>query len=439
VIAVGGWAFWMVISRLSPASEIGQATAIYSLVLLVTTITQLGLEYPLLKKVNSSGSRTFGTVLAIELAITAASILPIFLILDNGYSTDSNHLWLAIGILVFSSLSFVGRFALLGASNSKNVLIIDVVGIVLRFGLGIALVSLGFGVTGILVGFLAQTVVATVAALLIGGRRFGLGLGNRNTFRETIRDSLANAPSKLSSMMIVSLSVVLLSLYGVADDEVGIFYIAVMLSVVAASFASSLAYMSIPASSEMKTDLSSGSLRLGLGFTAPIVAALVVAPGAILSLVGDEYSRASEALIVLASGILPAVVLSNAISKYNNVNRPSKLIAIGGIRLASFLIAFYLLVPMAGILGASYAILLSFLTSISLTLVWSERNSFKLLGIATLSVGIGVIVGRLVELATGSNPLVTILATVLAASVVVFGLKCLSASEIANIVRMIRR
>ena len=49
VVSIAGWIYWVVISKLTSASELGLAVTVYSLVLLVTTIIQLGLEYPLLK------------------------------------------------------------------------------------------------------------------------------------------------------------------------------------------------------------------------------------------------------------------------------------------------------------------------------------------------------------------------------------------------------
>jgi len=50
LVSVAGWLYRLVISKPTLASEIGLAVTVYSLVMLVTTLTQLGLEYPLLKK-----------------------------------------------------------------------------------------------------------------------------------------------------------------------------------------------------------------------------------------------------------------------------------------------------------------------------------------------------------------------------------------------------
>src|SRR2546422_11577139 len=50
IVAAGGWVYWLMISKFATTSEIGHATALYSLVLIINTVIQLGLEYPLLKR-----------------------------------------------------------------------------------------------------------------------------------------------------------------------------------------------------------------------------------------------------------------------------------------------------------------------------------------------------------------------------------------------------
>jgi len=56
LLSVGGWFFWIMISKFAQVSEVGQASTIFGLILLVGSIGQLGFEYPLLKK--SSSQRT---------------------------------------------------------------------------------------------------------------------------------------------------------------------------------------------------------------------------------------------------------------------------------------------------------------------------------------------------------------------------------------------
>lgn len=436
VIAAGGWLFWLVISRFATASEIGHATAIYSLVLVISSIIQFGLEYPLLKR-SADQRHIFGIAMIFELAITVASIPIVIFASHNLYEGSWELALTAIGILIFSSVIFVARFALLGLSNSKAVLIFDAIGIGMRFVMGLVFISLGYKELGILLSFFVQLMVTACGVLFVARKSFGFRLDNFELAKEIIIDGFVNTPSKLSNMLMVSLSVVLLAAFGVTSSEVGIFYISVMISIVAGSFAASLAFMSIPASSTIKSDLSSGSLRLGLSFTSPIIAMMIVDPIAILSLIGVEYTAASGSFIVLAITILPAVILSNAISKFNNLDRPKFLLVIGAVRVIVFLFAFLTLVPQYGTIGAAYSILISFALSAMLSLIWSERIVWKYVVIAISSILTGITTGELSEYIIG-YPSISILIASLSTFAVILALKNTSIKEIRTIVNFMK-
>jgi O-antigen/teichoic acid export membrane protein len=437
IVAAGGGLFWLVLSKIVDASEIGHATAIYSLVLIVSSIIQLGLEYPLLKKSTTYRYQIFGTVIVIELLIIAVAI-PVVLYVANSFYQQSQELaWLAVGILTFSSVSFVAHFALLGLSNAKSVLIFDIIGTVVKFTSGFCLALAGHGASGILLSFLLQDLVILCGMLYLSKKLFGFGLGSIRFAREIIKDGLFNMPSKLSGMLITGLSVVLLTSLGVGSSEVGMFYIAIMVSLVAGIFGSSLAFMAIPASSVMNRDLSLGSLRVGLSFTAPPIAALIVAPAAILSILDAEYVRVADSLVILAAGIVPSVILSNAISKFNNLNEHKKLLAVGSVRLVSFLVAFFIFVPQYGILGAACSITLSFISSAVLSLRWSGRDSITYVALSLISIFTGVILGRITELLIG-HVLAAVLVSICTCFAMILTTKCTNMDEIRKILASAR-
>src|ERR671923_707210 len=83
LVSVTNWLYWLIISGLASTSEIGQATSVYSLVLLIATISQIGLEYPLLKKSSLPRSQILGTVLAIELILALGSIAAVIFLANT--------------------------------------------------------------------------------------------------------------------------------------------------------------------------------------------------------------------------------------------------------------------------------------------------------------------------------------------------------------------
>ena len=356
LVSVTNWIYWIIISRLASTSEIGQATSVYSLVLLIATVSQLGLEYPLLKKSSLHRSQILGTALAIELIIAAGSIAAIIFLANTDIYHESlgRYILVAIGLLVLSPIGFVGRFALLGISNAKSVLVFDIAATMAKFLAAYILLSTGFGAFGILFSFMIGSLVAAITMMLLAGRRLSIKPArDKRHIVEVIKEGLSNSPSKLSRTMILALSVILLASYGISDSDIGTFYIALMISIVGAGLASSMSFTVIPASSESKADLSSGSLRIGLSLTAPLIAALIVAPKDILAILGMQYAAAHTVLLVLSMGILPAAIVMNAISKFNNSGEQRKIIAIGVVQITGFLASFVVLVPYYGTLGGS--------------------------------------------------------------------------------------
>ena len=277
----------------------------------------------------------------------------VFYIINNVFRESSAMFdWIAISTLLFTSAAFVPRFALLGVSRVKSILVIDVISTAIKFVAGFVLVEIGLGALGMLSAILFQYIIMSVATLAVASKTFEFKIGNIKYFAKIISEGLANFPAKLARVLILTLSIVLLASVGIHSSDIGVYYVALMISTVAGSFAASIAFMVIPASMKSKTDLSSDSTRLGLSLTAPIISILVVSPKFILSLIGSEYTSGYLILLFLSVSILPYCIVVNTISKLNNLGKSKKLVLLGAVEVSTFLLAFYFLVPHYGTLGA---------------------------------------------------------------------------------------
>jgi O-antigen/teichoic acid export membrane protein len=437
LIGVGGWVYWLAIPRFTTAAQIGEATTVYSLTIVITTLIQLGFEYPLLKHAQDDRSRIFGTALGIELAITIATV-PLILYLMIGYGFTMDLVWLALGLIIVGPLGFVSRFALLGMSNARTVLLYDILGIMVKFATGIILVGAGYGAVGILSSFVLGTAITSIGTLLYSTKHFNFRFGNALFAKDVLRDSVINIPSKLSRMFVLSMSVLLLASFGISKAETGIFYVAVMISIAVAGFASSMAFMAIPASSKSKIDFSAGSLRLGLSYTAPVVVVLIVAPSAVLSIIGSEYVAASTTLVILSAGVLPSVVVSNLVSKLNTAKKYRQLMAIGTTQLATFVILFFILVPSLGPEGASYSITISFVIAALIGFVWLDKTSRKHVLVAVLSIACSSLAAILVQNALNLHAIATIVVGVIICLSILFKLGNTSVRETKHLIHILR-
>jgi O-antigen/teichoic acid export membrane protein len=448
LISATNWIFWLIVSKLIPASEIGEASVIYSLVLLFSTISQLGLEYPLLKKSVSHSSSILVSSLAIEAIITIILIPVLYYVgsSDAYHSSASSFVWVSIALLVFMSLGFVTRFALLGTSDARSILIRDIIGTASKFIVGLSLVSIGFGVLGILLSFLLYNLVITLLGLTLVLKKFRITKyadiqWRSDTILQLLREALVNTPAKFSrfGMLILSMSVVLLGVFGISDAEIGIFYMTTIISIVIGSLASSISYAVIPASSLAKSDLTDGSMRIGLSLTSPLISALAVVPTYILSILGPEYTSGAFALFILSVGILPSIIVMNSISKFNNSNEPRKIFVIGGIQFAAFLISFMIFVPLYGIFGAAVSIFAAYLTSSIPSLIWSNGPVRRYVINSTIATFGGILLGYAILWAASTiHPIVALFASVTFTTIITLLFKNTTPQEIKEILKSIR-
>jgi O-antigen/teichoic acid export membrane protein len=443
LVALGNWIYWLIMFKLTSVVEVGQATTVYSIVLFISILTQLGLEYPLLKQSSIQGSRIFGTTLIIETVLSVVSIPVVMLLMNNLLHESLQELtWVAALMIIGTSLNFVSRFSLLGFSDAKSVLIIDISGIVIKIIVGCSLVLMGYGAFGIVFSFVLQYLFMTTFAFVVIIRRrriFESKFANIRYFKEVIRDGLVNAPSKFSRLFIVSLSVVLLASFGITSSEIGIFYVALMITIVAASLSSSFSFMVIPASSEAKKDLSSDSFRIGLSLIVPFIVILLVAPKFLLSILGPQYIPAEKILLILSVGVFPSSIVLNAVSKLNNLNKPKKIVSIGSIQISTFLVAFVFLVPLYGTLGAAISILVSFAAASIPSLIWSGHLILRYTANSCIAIIAGTVVGYVISsIDIGYLP-AAIFASFGTALTIILMLKNITTKEIIRLVHGLNR
>lgn len=96
-------------------------------------------------------------------------------------------------------------------------------GLAMKFLVGYGLVSAQYGAFGMLFALFSEFLLIAVAYLYVAKKNFDFRLGKLGYFADILKDSLVNAPSKWSNMIILNLSVVLLASVGIAQPDVGVF------------------------------------------------------------------------------------------------------------------------------------------------------------------------------------------------------------------------
>jgi O-antigen/teichoic acid export membrane protein len=442
IVAFGNWIFWMAISKLASTEEIGQSTTIYSLVVFFTTIIQFGLEYPILKYSYKYRKSILSSALIIEIGLSILSIPFLILTFDNFYDKGLVQFeLLSITMILLTIPGFVAHFVLLGLFRVRAVLIIDILATIAKFVVGFILVSMGMGSMGILIAFIFHISIMSFFSFYIVRHDFTFKL-DLKMIKVFLREGMVNTPSRISRIFIFSLSVVLLAIFGIDTSQIGIFYIAITISLVAGGFATNIALMVIPASTKSNENIAPTGLRIGLSFTTPFIILLMTHSTTILGLIGHNYMGAGLELAILGLSILPASITIIAISEFNNTHQLRKILIIGITEIITFLISFSLIVPNTGILGAALATLIAFLISSILAVLWINRISIKYIINSIVSIVSGLILWIVLVLTLGDSETlnaITIVPILIVSTTIIFYLNKITLSEIKGMMHALYR
>jgi O-antigen/teichoic acid export membrane protein len=197
-----------------------------------------------------------------------------------------------------------------------------------------------------------------------------------------------------------------------------------------------MAYMVIPASTMTQTDLTSGSIRIGISLTAPIIALLISSPHFVLSLIGTEYVSGQILLMILAVGILPFAVATNTVSRFNYLGMSRRLLFIGSLQLIGFILSFILLVPPLKVVGAALSILISYSVSCIPALIWSEKILLRYIANTAIAIIAGWGIANIVKFSLPDgiiNEITTLLTSIIVTMAIIVALKNTSITEVRTL------
>ncbi len=229
-----------------------------------------------------------------------------------------------------------------------------------------------------------------------------------------------------------------MAVFGIEASQIGIFYMAITISLVVGGFATNVALMVIPASSKSDDNIAPSGLRIALTFTVPFVILLITHSSMILGLIGNNYISASLELTILGLSILPASITIITISEFNTNRQFKKILIIGIAEIAAFLLSFSFLVPTTGILGTSLATLIAFLISSILSILWINRKSIKYIINSLVALVSGIIVWKILVLLMGDGQILSaiiIVSILMVSTITIFYLNKITLSELKGMMQ----
>ncbi len=384
VIMVLGYIFWIVLTKLLTASDVGIFSLISNVAISLTTITALGYNVSATRIVSEkiSNKQDVGgtnryflkTSLAANLmmAVTVVLFFGFFNIKSVGFLES-----LAIaGYLVLNSIYNVSMGILQGMQDMRKVFSTDLLDYVLKLTLTIILVVVGLRYFGPIIAYIIATLIALFFRL--SGINF---TGNHVDKSEVWKYSVPTMLGSLGLMLFFQSNVIILGSFR-AIAEVGIFTLSFMITTPIRAVYQSISSAIFPIAtgqwfSEKKenvAELLSRSIRYTLVLALPALVIIFLFSSEILLIfTTQEYLAGANSMRIISLGSLLsglALLFGTILFSAGRPKENRNVHLIGGI--FNTLLCFAL-IPIFGINGASISFFLGSLTAFLLSFYWYKK------------------------------------------------------------------
>lgn len=433
IIAVLNASFWFIAARLTESTEIGIASGIMSISILLSSAGMLGIEIPLLK--NSTKDKSyFGTSLIFEVAVHL-SLIPILMILLN--QNDYESLWIIFGIVIFlqTLVSTVTRFCLLGTISVKVVMLAHMIGVIARIFSLIIFLNFGFDATGILLATVIQGFIIAPMLFIAGYKKFNFRFRS-NTLKIILKEGISNFPTKISAIMRNFGIITMLVLMNISNEIIAGITITFSLFRFVTIISSSLAKIALPSSTIENVDHSYQSMKIGIVISAPIIVLMITIPETILGFYNQYYIEYSSILRILGISLIPFVLIVNVKIMLNIKGAFKEILILGVIESVVIFSVVLIFVPIFNEVSVAYAILMGFIISGLISLALANKNIKRTFLLSTVCISIGIISGLVANIVVENNGFTAVL-SIIGTLLSMFLLKLTSISEISWIVNLI--
>jgi O-antigen/teichoic acid export membrane protein len=365
--AVAGFAFWALAARLYDADEVGLGSAALSMLLLVATVSHLGLGFGLIRFLPESGARGSRLANAAFTASAGVAVLSstIFLVGVPLWAPSLDfvreqplHAAAFVSFAVASTVCFVQTHAFLGVRKAKYILVQVLLVQLSRLSL-LAVMAAWFGAFGIV----ASMGIAGALGAVVGFRMLARGLiGYRPaavfdpasvlkllpfSVANHVADAMLVAPSLVLPLLVVSF---------LGPAEGAYFYMAWLLGylLTSASIHLSMSLFAEGANDPRALHVLSRNAVAG-GLVVAIVGAvfLLLLGDKLLLTFGHDYAREGAVLLrIVALGGIPAVVVNVYLGALRVTRRVGELVLIAGVVAVMTLAVSSALLGVMGLAGA---------------------------------------------------------------------------------------
>jgi O-antigen/teichoic acid export membrane protein len=362
-VSAVGFVATVYLARELGSETLGTYFLVVSVLYWLLVFGDFGLTNSLLKRLSeadsSEGILAAGILIRIALfALVAAAILVVAPLL-NEYIGAPVAPWVVAMLGTKLAYDFV-RSVLEGQHKVHVASLLDPLDRTVRSGVQIALVVIGTGFVGLLVGYIAGALVAIAVGVYLA--RVRLTIPTREDVRSLVSFAKYAWIGTVKSRAFLSMDTIVLGFFLATNSRIGIYEVAWSLASLFAIFGNSLKRAIFPEISSLSRDqtdrirdLASVSVAYSGLFLIPGLVGAALVGDIVLTIYGREFAEGATVLVVLVCSQLVYVYEEQFITVLGAMDYPQAIFRVNTVFLVTNLGLNLLLVPSIGWIGAALA------------------------------------------------------------------------------------
>ncbi len=418
-----GAAFWILLAKIVSLTSLGQTMVVIALATSVFGFAGYGVSVMVSKYIAdynvrgmpNTSRRVFS--LGLKIAMLVSSVAAIILALLSGtissavYHDPSLSFLMTFAVVTYlPSQTIVAALtaAFQGSHRMEYTLLINLIYEIARLAITVMLVLYGLSSFGILVGFSAASLVASLIGYVYLIPKAVPWSKNKEEPSESLRHTVKFSGLNYFAIGMRTLSTQIgVLIVGTQSIEWAALYgISVLIANMVGGILLAVSRAILPTASEEWTkgnqtrvrSVFNTAVRISLFMSGFSFLILMIEPSYVLRLISESYIHAALALRILVVSAIISSLSAIMISLLNATNR-AKDVALNGLISSAITIALTFVLPfMFGIDGAAIAILSGSITSLVLSLVVLKRRDGLTLSLKNVvkplvSISVGLLVG----------------------------------------------
>lgn len=448
-----GYIYWLILSKIIDPSSIGLASTIIALATIIFSLASMGVAGGIQRFIaNGIAENKFNLVQGMinsSLLITGLGVLVSGIIIivfrdpiSIFFNIDFEYILLSIVLFVFLVFTALLRAIIIPSLKVKVITFASVVSTVVKLSVTISLVGLGYGVSGIVIGFLSYSIISILIFTISIKMKIYRNVPSHDLFI-SVKDILVTSvtfwiPTLISTIgsQLGTISVFL----AVGSSNAGIYFISFSIITgitMIASVLSSIAYPTISTIKDGKKRATWRLIKISLILTIPISNTLIFYSTDVLAFFGSSYSTGSLTLQILSLNSLPTCISTGIAVLLYSYGSNRRFLFLGLATSIPRVLSYFLFVPILGENGAALSFLAGSICGGIMAIIYSKKIKMELNYNQILILFIIPIVIGIPLKFIGLNPFISII-VILSSSYLVFSiLKLIDSQDFEDILNIL--